>query len=1043
MKFNNEQLKAINTTNQNILVSASAGAGKTSVLVERLIKRCIKDGIAINKIIALTFTDAAASEMKKRLSKSLNILYQDPNSDHEYIKQQLVYLQNADISTIDAFCLKLVKKYYYVIHLDPKMATNILDDSTISQINNKAFDLSFKKMMDSDEEKMITLLNYFSPRSEDITNLKEAIFSIISCANGTADKDKWYKIAKANYQHIKNIKELPEYLLSAYYHYLTNNLNIIKDNLIYLQDNIADIEKVTDKQINAIKQKLGYIEQLQMHINNRDYDSFVISYHGFATVAISVPTKSSDHIKAIKDDINKLVKDILEDLYYSDDLVNRHNDLVDINDTLLKLAILCDKHIKEEKYNIKGMDFDDMEHYALAILKANDHAVSKLCSSKYEEIMVDEFQDTNEIQNEIIDLLSNGHNVFRVGDVKQSIYKFRKAKPELMRKLSLDENTCQIHLANNYRSKENIVEFNNLLFSQCMNIQGCKDSYSQYDNVKIGIDAQKEVKDDAIIFYALKGEKGTKSAITKAMFIAQKIKELKEKDPTSKYQDYVVLLRSHADKKYLKDAFEAYDIPYNVDAKDNFYNSKLCLLILSYLSLLVNVDDISLISVLSSFYHMTNDELALLKLNYGSIYEGIVKTDHPIIKDLSYLKDIYQKYGLVRLLDKIILINDFYENLLNNKEKTNFDNLYSIALNYVKNYSSLEKFIDDIKNGEGLMTKEVTSMSSDSDVVRAVTIHQSKGLQYKTIFLWSSGHYSVPDTYNNVVLDSELGIALKPIKLPHRYVFNSIERIAIEDKIIMEELEENTRLLYVALTRAMERIYIVDTIKQIPEDKIDLATLLKRKGSTNLILTSISDNPYIKVECIDEIAYPQTNSTNVFNIEHIKHYPDNDSEMINIISPSNTHITKAYDLNPSDKYSHGTKIHEILEKLPLDIWTKQQLQTYHLSNSDIEHLLKFNQSDIFKSLKDYQVYREYPFIYKKDNQFINGTIDLLLINDHKIKVIDYKTNRNTTKDKLIEMYHEQLAIYRDIMKNSYPHHEVSCYIYAFMLDELIEVSIKK
>ncbi|MDD7227459.1 MAG: UvrD-helicase domain-containing protein, partial [Firmicutes bacterium] len=249
MKFNNEQLKAINTTNQNILVSASAGAGKTSVLVERLIKRCIKDGIAINKIIALTFTDAAASEMKKRLSKSLNILYQDPNSDHEYIKQQLVYLQNADISTIDAFCLKLVKKYYYVIHLDPKMATNILDDSTISQINNKAFDISFKKMMDSDEEKMITLLNYFSPRSEDITNLKEAIFSIISCANGTADKDKWYNIAKANYQHIKNIKELPEYLLSAYYHYLTNNLNIIKNNLIYLQDNIITIEKVTDKQI--------------------------------------------------------------------------------------------------------------------------------------------------------------------------------------------------------------------------------------------------------------------------------------------------------------------------------------------------------------------------------------------------------------------------------------------------------------------------------------------------------------------------------------------------------------------------------------------------------------------------------------------------------------------------------------------------------------------------------------------------------------------------------------------------------------------------
>lgn len=1040
MKFNNEQLKAINTINQNILVSASAGAGKTSVLVERLIKRCIKDKIEINKIIALTFTDAAAAEMKKRLSKSLNQLYLDPSSNHEYIKQQLIYLQNADISTIDAFCLKLVKKYYYVIHLDPKMATNILDDGMISQIKNKAFTQAFNEMMIKDEDNMTTLLNYFSPRSEDITNLKQAIFNIVSCANATKDVDKWYDIAYSNYQHIKNINELPEHLLKAYYNYLYNNLNILKDNLIYLDENIRCVEKVTDKQLNAINQKLTYIDELINYVNERNYDSFCISYKGFATITISVPTKANDQIKAIKDDVNKLVKDILQNLYFSDDLVIQHNNLVSINDTLLQLAKLCNKYIKVEKTNIKGMDFDDMEHYALDILKANDYAVSKLCANKYEEIMVDEFQDTNEIQNEIIDLLSNGHNVFRVGDVKQSIYKFRKAKPELMRNLALDENTCQIHLANNYRSKENIVEFNNLLFSNCMNIDGCKDTYSEYDNVKIGTEAQKDVKDNAIIFYQLKNEKGTKAAVTKAMFIAKKIKELKEEDPNSKYLDYVVLLRSHADKKYLKDAFEAYNIPYNVDAKDNFYNSKLCLLLLSYLKLLIKIDDISLLSVLTSFYHMTNDELALLKLHYVSIYEGIIKTNHPFINDLNMLKTVYQKEGLIRLLDKIILINDFYENLLNNKEKTNFDNLYSIALNYVKNYISLEKFIDDIENGEGLMTKEVTSMASDSDVVRAVTIHQSKGLQYKTIFLWSSGHYSIPDTYNNVVLDSELGIALKPLQLPYRYVFNSLERIAIEDKIIMEELEENTRLLYVALTRAMDRIYIVDTINKLPEDKINLATLLKRKGSTNLILTSIDNNPYIKVEHIDEICYQKPTNNNIFNLHHIEHYQNNNSETINIISPSNTHVTKAYDLFPSDKFSHGTKIHEILEQLPLEPWSSKQLEAYNLNDDDIKHLLAFNNSDIFTSLKNYQVYREYPFIYKKDNQFINGTIDLLLINDQEIKVIDYKTNRNMTSDKLIAMYHDQLTIYQDIMHKAYPNLTVSCYIYAFMLDELIKVN---
>ncbi|MCI5774070.1 MAG: UvrD-helicase domain-containing protein [Erysipelotrichaceae bacterium] len=1036
MKFNHEQLAAINTIDTNILVSASAGAGKTSVLVERLMKRCLQDKVSLNKIIALTFTDAAAAEMKKRLSASLNKLYQQDDSDKEYIKQQLVYLSNADITTIDAFCLKIVKKYYYAIGLDPQLADNILDDSLLNNIKKNAFDMALDQALQQAEIATINLLEHFSSRPEDTSSLQNTVMAIINTANTTQDAQAYLDTLLMNAKKIQNLEELPADIYHGFFTFLQTQLSMLENNLNYLASS-TPLQEQDDKYLNSINLKRQYLQQLSTYLQQRNYDTFNMEFKNYASKPIKLPTKEFKFEKAIKKKITDREKKILEYLYPKETFIKNHNDLYPIMIDLIDLAKITMQNIYALKQQVKGMDFEDMEHYALAILKANNNLISKQISQNYEEIMVDEFQDTNEIQNEVINLLSNGHNVFRVGDIKQSIYRFRKAKPSLMRDLSHDPNTKQIHLSYNYRSKENIVEFNNCLYDVCMNIEGCEDSYQEADNVKVGVDSQKQIKDYAIKFYALAPIEDIDNKKVKAEFIARKILALKQEDPSSTFKDYVVLLKAHEDKKYLRDAFEKYQVPYNVDAKDNFYESILCMMVISYLKLIIHVDDINLVATLKNIYDVSADQLA--QLCKQDILKQLTIMQHPFIDDLFHLRKVYKQDGLISLLDALSLIQNFYEDKLNNKEKTNFDQLYALALKFSQQSNSLEKFIYEIEHGSQTKTKEVTSMDLDEDVVRAITIHQSKGLQYKTVFIWSTSQAKNQESNNEHLIDQDLGLALKPLQQPQRIRQTTIEYLVINEKISKEELEENTRLLYVATTRAQERMYFVDVIKEVPMHKINYEILCERKGISGTILSSIGNNPYIEI--LGDDAVNQTFATIIpkqNKIVKIDHYHKQDNKKVEIISPSNAHTSALLEIKPTiDHYKHGTTIHEVLENLPLRSWNEEDLAGYDLSLKDQKHLLAFNRSKLFAQTASHQVYREYPFITKDGDKIINGTMDMVMINDDEIIIIDYKTNHQTTADELISLYQEQLQIYKTVMKKNYPKHQIKAYIYAFELEEAI------
>lgn len=1039
MAWSLQQKEAIETTGKNVLVSASAGAGKTAVLVERLRKRCIDDRIPLNKIIALTFTDAAAAEMKKRLSKTLNEYY-TKTDDKDYVKQQLVYLQNADITTIDAYCLKIVKKYANVLGLDPAMVMNIADDATLAAIKSEAFDMTLNTMLKENKEAVYDLTQYFSPRSEDVESFKTSIFSIITCANTSNDPDAWYKMAKHRYEPIHTLSELDDMTLSLYYDYLKFKLS----SIIHYCDQLLTIlslnDKVKDEYITLVKKKKAAHEECLKNIHF--YDTFCLLFKGAIKLEIKNPRNIDASFKNIKEDLEKIEKDLLENLYDSTILIKDHNQLSSFVSYLLDFAKQCGQNIQALKFKYKTIDFEDMEHFAYQILISNNGLIAKQIADAHEEIMVDEFQDTSTLQNDIIECISNGHNTFRVGDVKQSIYRFRKAKPSLMRNMKQDtDNYHVICFPNNFRSKENIVEFNNELYSACMNIEGCLDEYGSEDVAVIGSDKQKDIKDDAIKFYLLEKEKGQAAAVLKAEFIANKIYTMMNEDSKLHYSDFVVLLKSHHDKRYLKDAFEKFNLPYNVDAKDNFYKSDACMMVLSFCKLLISRDDIALLSVLTSFYNVSNDELALLKLNYNNIYKGLVLTNHPFIDDLNELKILYKEKGLLACLNKISTINDFYERKIDNKQKTNFDQLFEIARKYVSTSFSLEQFIDEIEHMDDTDTKEVTSISKDEDVVRAVTIHQSKGLQYNTVFLWSNSLFMPHDTNSVVLCDSDYGIAIKPLEMPYRYSRNSIERIGLEHKVALEELEEYTRLLYVATTRAVDRLYIVDELKEsIKDTDISLSTLFKRKGITGTVLASLANNHYMDVEIVSDLSFEYPDIIEDYSIQTIKHLDPYVLNMVNIVSPSKQHSLFPKKLKPVDQFSHGTLIHETLEHIEFRPWSTEELKALQLNDKDIKHLLWFNNTDLFKQLCHMKCYKEYPFIYLKDNKtVVNGTIDLLAMKDNEILCIDYKTNHNTTKEELIDMYQSQLNIYRDCLAKAYPEHHITCMIVALSIEEAFEI----
>ena len=1052
MKRSPEQLAAINTIGKNIVLSASAGAGKTTVLIARLMKRILEDGVNVDEILAMTFTDLAATEMKKRLAKALQEEYQK-NHD-ERIFRQISLLASARISTIHSFCLSLVKDYAYVLGISQKRANSICDEASSKLYQTQALNHILEKAYQALTPDFIELINLLHNRPEDDTLLRETIIDLSSKLDAKVNPEEWLKQIKQAYREYNHLSELDEPFRTYFFQVLIDDVNSLKDSIKNYKLNLT-LDQLSDEPKYQILHLENAIEEAHLALKHYDYNQFHNTLLKLGSMSAKSIRGLEDNTKQARDDFYDTVKSIVTKYFKEDDylmdIVNLKNPISALIDCVLEFNRMY-QSIKEEA---QVLDFSDMEKMALQILKHPDFDVSDQLRDKLKDILVDEFQDSNEVQDELVECISRGNNVFRVGDVKQSIYRFRNARPQLMKRLiaSTKENDLTLYLSNNYRSKENIVEFNNQVFSNLMNIPGLDSSYSHKDTVKIGVDSQmggEPIELHLINEMEESDEDTIKLDRIKANHIAQTIIRMRHEKVYPKWKDYVVLVKSHRSKLELKKAFDSYNIPNFIDVKAGFYLSSSVQDVLQVLRFCLDPsDELALVGVLlSSFFEMNENQLAELRIqNKFSMVDAFKQIYPDSYQNLMNLVKHANQSQLSDFLNVLYQFNGYYDHHIDTQQRTNLDLLRVKALALDEENFSLIEFIQMVESIQDEKTSEAIPVSQEDDVVKVLTIHQSKGLEWPVVFVLGTKMFMNQNNNGLVHYDNDIGIAMNTVLLPERFKRDNPMSFAIKHKILREEKEEALRVWYVALTRAEKKLIIVDkNHKNLDKAQLNLDLILGNKGYTFLThaaarnIFDIFEIKEIDPSTIESQFMPQIESSESFTY----HKPDKPSIVFRRPSAHEFKSSTAQlDLDYfNDGKERGTRLHQLVENLPTENWTYALIESIDNKSTvdEKEALLAFYHSDWYSKMKSMNLYKEYPFIIQQNYEIIRGVMDMMASDDHDVYCIDFKTDRHLSENELVEVYASQLEDYKSALKLIYPNHTIHTGLYSFKYKKVIEIN---
>ena len=1041
MPWSKQQALAIELTGKNITVSAGAGAGKTAVLIARLTKRIIDDQISVENILAITFTEAAASEIKKRLTKSLAKAYHDQPT--AYLQKQLALLASANISTIHSFCLYIIKNYYYVIKLDKAVTANILDPTMAQYYQNLAVDKAINESL-FDSSAFYELYRLNNNNDVQLSNIKATIIELANAALSTTDHNLWLDKCLANYEAKDDINKLTPAITNFFWQMIQTNFTIYFDALKQLQSLVED-----KKSLLAINKRIQHALHIADLIKQKNYTQYLIQYQ--ANVKMVVPINKGTPGQVPLKTAEIAIQAISKNLFTQDIFLEDLNALYPAASVLIKITKNYIDIYQSLKLDNKLMDFDDMERYALAIIRSNNAFVAHELAAHFSDILVDEYQDTNTIQDTIINLISRGNNVFRVGDIKQSIYRFRKAKPAIMQAL-IDypgNNDEVVYLSNNYRSKKTIIDFNNALFNQLMNVEGLNNRYLITDAGIHGTDDQ-TIDNTPVEIHMLElpedEEKKSDNKQIKADYIAYMIKELHDVKDIP-YSNICVLVTTHLIKDTIRIELEKRNIPVYGKGSAGLFKSRGVLALLNYLRLIDDpTDQTALLSVLVSFYGFSDDQLAKLVITDRNLLKALNNKHPNIYQAIQITINLKAEVSLYELVNKILLINDYYELLNNQQQKANIDLLLETIIQYQKTSGSITDFLSLVDTLQTKDLNEAMAISEDDDAVKIMTIHQSKGLQFKHVFFFSIDRAKNNNQNANLIkVSPDIGFALPVCDRPYRLNRPTLISLAINQQESKEDLEERLRVLYVALTRAQDCLYIID---HQPNEITPLSfDSLNHKNYTTWINQALFNipNDLYKLIIVNEPWFfdTQTSSTK----EKIN-YPRYQNHVLikGSLSPSSTETrSDNFDLNLNERIKAdqlGTKVHQLFEDLPNTYWSEKMIKDL-LDQDTIQYfdsLNYFNNSEIYKKVLCMTIKKEVPFVIKADQGFIHGLIDLLAINDTEAIIIDFKTDRNVSASDLIERYQKQLALYQKAIATIYPQLKIKAYLYALTLKDFIDIT---
>ena len=899
-RWTESQQQAIDARGSNLLVSAAAGSGKTAVLVERIIELIVKDKIDIDKLLIVTFTNAAAGEMRERILQAIIDELEKEGSDKAELRRQMTLLNKASITTLHSFCINVIRKNFHVIGIDP---TFRIADMTEGKI---LIQESLEEILEEEYEKaydgFITLIESFSENKSD-KKIEDLILSIYYFIQSQPYPYEWLK--KSADMFDMDISDIEDNIW-------------VKTIVSEIDVKLIGAENIINEAILVCKEDGGpepYLEALHGDLENIDLlrlkiEDYIVGNLGATDLKVQHPKLKSINkkmkeelflddalqkaVKDLRDEAKKIVDSLTKDGVLDRDMESYVSDIKDFHpvmDYLYKVVKLFGDRFSEKKLEKGILDFNDLEHFTLRALESED--VREELRDTYEYIFIDEYQDSNIVQETIIEKIKRDDNLFLVGDVKQSIYRFRLADPSLFidKYLSFDrdENSKnrRIDLSKNFRSRKEILDGVNFIFKNIMTeslgeIDYTEDAYL-YDGAKYeeSLDSRVELNiieksdnnleyddEESDIDYNLSD---LSDAEVEANMVADKIKKLIEGTTYDakrgefrdiKYSDIVILFRAAKNwANVFEEVFTKENIPVYVDDNSGYFD---VLEVKTFLNLLSIIDnkrqDLPLLSIMRSpIGGFSTEDLIKIRVNYKqqntSYYDALefyIRDNEDELserlKSFTQKLDTWNDESLYIKLDEFmwkIMIDTGYYYYVGamtggHQRQANLRILVDRANQFeqasINGLFNFIRFADKLQSARGDMgTAKV--LGENEDVVRIMTIHKSKGLEFPVVICAGLGkQFNLQDVKGDMLLHKDLGLGPRYVDVDNRICRDTLPKIAIKSRKKTENLSEEMRVLYVALTRAKDKLILVGSVRDI----VKRANKWAKKPSVYNLLTSMS-----------------------------------------------------------------------------------------------------------------------------------------------------------------------------------------------------------
>lgn len=868
-KWTKDQEEAIASRDQNLLLAAAAGSGKTAVLVERIIQLIIRDGLDIDRMLIVTFTSAAAGEMRERISEALFREMEKQEGNEKALRRQLNLLNRASISTLHAFCVEVVRSHFYKLDIDPDF--RVADSTESELLKQEALEEIFEQQYELADDYFLGLVEMFASNRDD-WKLKELVLNAFDFIQSQPEPWEWLR-EKIEYFNMdqeavfasswaKCLQEQFKVQLSGAWQAFNDARYIseesggplgYRDAIMQDLDGVERLRKALDKDLKVFYQELQSIKSKRLGRVSKDIDE-------------SLKERCKEYRNEGKEILKAIQSDILSKS--PEEYVIELNQLYPYMDHLYQLLNFFALAYREKKAEKGIVDFNDLEHYALQILA--DEAVAHEYQEKYEYIFVDEYQDSNLVQESIITAIERENNLFMVGDVKQSIYRFRLADPTLFldKYLSFEQEANalnrRIDLSMNFRSRKAILDAINYIFRQIMSRELGEIEYNKGSYLYPGLPGNELQERDAlgeVVELCLIEKKPTDFDMNEeekaenfsdvdieAKVIAKRIKDLIGREfydskndcyRALEYRDIVVLMRATRGKADLfMETFTSEGIPAYADVNSGYFEALEIDVFMNLLKLIDNKrQDLPLLSIMRSpMSDFQLEELISIRAaskaqTFFEAVEEYIENNDDELKDK--LQDFLDRLDRWKNESRYTPMSQFIWQLYQEtayyhyvaampggvQRQANLRLLLDRARQFegssIKGLFNFTKFVDRLKSSSGDMGM-AKILGENDNVVRIMSIHKSKGLEFPVVILAGTGKkFNQADISAAILFHRDMGIGPRYVDPKLRKYNDTIARIAMKYRIKTENLSEEMRILYVACTRARDKLIISGSVKNL------------------------------------------------------------------------------------------------------------------------------------------------------------------------------------------------------------------------------------